>query len=535
MRQSASNRYQLRSAVIFCAMTALSMGLIIRIAALSQGSGIMPVSDGYGSCTIEVVSDRAYIYDCKFLPLVNRENRYFASIVPSPSNSYLLEEYYGSEALPSLISARKPVVIPVDSPDIYAGGVEVYQGKRRYSDGQPAVHVIGSLTDGMTTGASGIEKALDAYLSANGTRISARYSADALGRAFDSGTPETLTRNFGSRAGVVLTLDLRIQNIAETALNKLGQGAVVVMDVKNGDIKALASHPDYDPNHISDYTDAENSPFLNRAFAAYSVGSTFKLVTAAAALESGIPTTFEHSCPGWIDAGGVRFNCQKLSGHGELSMKDALAVSCNPYFIALAAETGAENIKSLAIRLGFGTADVFCDGLCTSSGNLPSDQTLSTPAGAANFAFGQGELLATPVQICKLVCTIANGGYSVTPRLIDGYTEDGRTLSEAAPIYAQNRVLSASTAATLRKYMVNVVKNGSGRRAAPESGGAGGKTASAQTGQFTDGVEKIEGWFAGFYPADEPRYAIVVLAEGAGSGATAAAPVFKEIADGIGE
>ncbi len=463
-----------RAAAVFCVMIVLSMGLIVRLAVLSRGSGIMPVSDGYGSYTLEAVHDRAYIYDCRFLPLVNRENRYFAAVLPSEANSHLLSEYYGPEAVPQLLSAKKPVVFPVASPDIYASGVEIYQGKRRYSDDQPAVHIIGSLTDGMTTGASGVEKALDGYLDANGARISVRYRADALGRAFDSGAPETLTQSFGSRAGVVLTLDLRIQNIAEAALQKLERGAVVVMDVKNGDIKAAASHPAYDPNHISDYTEAPDSPFLNRAFAAYSVGSTFKLVTAAAALESGVPTTFEHVCTGSIDVGGVRFNCQKLTGHGALAMKDALAVSCNPYFIALASETGAESIRELAIRLGFGAADTLCDGLCTAPGNLPSSLTISTPAGAANFAFGQGELLATPLQICKLVCTIANGGYSVTPRLIDGYTEDGRTLCESAPVYAQNRVLSERTAAILQKYMINVVKNGSGRRAAPEHGGAGG-------------------------------------------------------------
>ncbi len=527
--------YSRRTVAVFCAMIAASMGLIIRLAALSRDGGVRAVSGSYGSCTVNAVSDRAYIYDCRFLPLVNRSDRYFAAVLPSPSNARLLEEHYGPEAVSSLIAARKPVVIPLDSPDVYAEGVEICRGKRRYSDHQPAVHVIGSLTGGMTQGASGIEKALDGYLAANGAKISVRYRVDALGRAFEAVAPETLTENLGSRTGVVLTLDLRMQNIAEAALRRTGQGAVVIMDVKNGDIKALASYPSYDPNDLSDLTNAELSPFINRAFSAYSVGSTFKLVTAAAALESGITGDFEHFCPGCIDVGGVRFNCQKLSGHGSLTMRDALAVSCNPYFIALAAETGANSIRLLAEQLGFGTADTFCDGLSTAEGNLPSAQTLSTPAGAANFAFGQGELLATPIQICKLVCAIANGGYSVTPRLIDGYTEDGRTLSDTAPIYAQNRVLSASTAETLREYMVNVVENGSGRRAAPEAGGAGGKTASAQTGQYAYGVEKIEGWFAGFYPADEPRLAIVVLAEGAGSGALAAAPIFKEIADGIGE
>ncbi|MBE6884196.1 MAG: hypothetical protein E7487_06285 [Ruminococcaceae bacterium] len=507
--------------------------LVFRLAALSQGVGTKPASADHGSYTLNVINDRAYFYDCRFVPLVNNTPQYTAAVLPNPANSFLLESYYPPSAVMELLATRKPVLLPLPSDEIYAPGVQIYRGKKRYSDTQTAVHLIGSLTDAMTVGGSGLEKALDDYLTQNSTVISARYHTDALGRAFDNDIPETITDNPDDPAGVVLTLDLRVQSIAEKALKKLTCGAVVIMDIKNGDIKASASYPVFNPNNLSADMDSALSPFLNRAFASYCVGSTFKLVTAAAALEANIPTTFEHICTGSVTIGDVTFHCQNRTGHGSLMLKDALAFSCNPYFISLAAETGADRIYSLALLLGFGSQDTLWENFSTSPGNLPSAQTLATPAGAANFAFGQGELLATPIQLCKLVCTIANGGYSVTPRLIDGFTDDGVVLTQPAPLYSQNRILSEETANILKEYMINVVKNGSGRRAAPDFLSAGGKTASAQTGQYIDGEEKIEGWFAGFYPAEEPRFAITVLAEGAGSGAVTAAPVFKEIADGL--
>jgi len=522
-----------RIAAVFSLLLALMMGLVFRLASLSTGASLKPVSASHGSFTLEMINDRAYIYDCRFIPLTNSTPRYSAAVLPLPDNLPLLEQYYPSSDLSRLLADRKPILLPIDTADTDLRGVQVYRGKNRYSENQPAVHVIGSLGDGMTVGESGIEKALDQYLTQNSTVIKARYRADALGRAFDDGAPETLTLNPDNPAGAVLTIDLRLQNIAENALKKLNCGAVVIMDVRSGDLKAVASYPEFDPNDLSASLDAELSPFLNRAFSAYSVGSTFKLVTAAAALESGIPVTFEHTCCGSITVGDVKFNCQYLSGHGSLEMERALAVSCNPYFISLGSEVGGDKIAELASLIGFGCADTLWENYSTAPGNLPSNRTLALPAGTANFAFGQGELLATPLQICKLICVIANGGFTVAPRLIDGFTEDGITLCDTAPRYSPNRVISAETAETLRQYMINAVENGSGRNAAPEHLGAGGKTASAQTGQYIDGDEKIEGWFAGFYPADEPQFAIVVLAEGAGSGAVAAAPVFKEIADGI--
>ena len=156
-------------------------------------------------------------------------------------------------------------------------------------------------------------------------------------------------------------------------------------------------------------------------------------------------------------------------------------------------------------------------------------------AETANFSFGQGSLTATPVQLACLVSAAANGGGGVTPRLVRGVTADGERLSLETARYDPIPVFSQRAAAAVREGMIGVVEHGSGTAAKPDAGGAGGKTASAQTGQFVDGKEIVHAWFAGFCPAEEPRWAIVVFVEAGESGGDAAAPVFREIAQALEE
>ena len=137
------------------------------------------------------------------------------------------------------------------------------------------------------------------------------------------------------------------------------------------------------------------------------------------------------------------------------------------------------------------------------------------------------------MQIACLVSAIANGGGAITPRLVAGSTVDGTSLTSPTAVYSPRPVFLPEAAEQVRRMMVSVVEEGSGKNAKPQRGGAGGKTASAQTGQYLDGEEVVHAWFAGFYPAEEPRYTIVVFCEGGDSGGDRACPVFKEIADGI--
>jgi penicillin-binding protein 2 len=215
-------------------------------------------------------------------------------------------------------------------------------------------------------------------------------------------------------------------------------------------------------------------------------------------------------------------------------MERALEVSCNCYFINLAAGLRPELLLTLAGNMGLGEAVELAEGMLTQPGNLPAPEELANPAAYANFSFGQGSSLASPLQMAVAVAAIANSGLAVTPRLVMGVTEDGLTLTEPNPTYAASRVLSESTAAILRDLMIRVVEEGSGAPAMPRTGSAGGKTSSAQTGQLVGGKEIVHAWFAGFYPADRPRYSIAVFVEGGESGERVAAPIFKAICDGIG-
>ena len=128
---------------------------------------------------------------------------------------------------------------------------------------------------------------------------------------------------------------------------------------------------------------------------------------------------------------------------------------------------------------------------------------------------------------------MVNGGGAVTPRLVAGSTTDGTSLTEPTAVYSPRQVFLPEATAQVREMMIAVVEEGSGTNAMPARGGAGGKTASAQTGQYVDGEEIVHAWFAGFYPAESPRFVIVVLCEGGESGGDRACPIFRDIADGI--
>jgi penicillin-binding protein 2 len=440
--------------------------------------------------------------------------------------------------VPAGASQTKPYLLPVEE-EVYAKGVEMIDAVERYGDEQLAPHIVGYLNPEKTNGAAGIEMAYDDLLKQYDGSLKLRYTLDAAGHTLTLNPPEVLRDNYKSEGGVALTLDADFQRIAQRAMKGVEKGAAVVMDVATGDIKASVSVPAYDANDLAASLQDPDSPFVNRAFSQYNVGSTFKLVVAAAALESGVSRYERYTCEGYADVGGHIFYCHWRNGHGNIDLKKAIEISCNPFFIHLGLETGGKNIVSMAREIGFTRAAQFTDDIRTQSGTLPSDAELESDAAVANLSFGQGSLTATPIQIAQMVSTTANGGFAVTPRLVEGFTDDGKTYYEHTAAYAPSRVFSKRTSDILRETLVNNVEVGSGVKAKPTVAGvgAGGKTASAQTGIYLEpGVEESEvvhAWFAGYFPADTPKYAVVVLVEDGKSGEDTAAPIFRKIADGI--
>lgn len=400
----------------------------------------------------------------------------------------------------------------------------------RYEDEQTLCHIIGYLNPENTVGISGLEKDYDDILGCNNF-VKFKYYTDALGRLLNK--TETDYSSYNNKSGIKLTIDKGIQSISEKSGKSLGKGAVVVMDLK-GEIKALSSFPTYNPNNLTEAVENSEEPLFNRALGNYAVGSVFKILVCAAALESGVSETYTHYCNGYEYCGGVRFNCHKEDGHGEVDMRTALAQSCNTYFINLAKEVGANKILALAKNFMIDESMTLSDSIYASAGTLPDMSVLSSSAGLANFSFGQGELTSSPLKMCSIYCTVANGGILYSPKLVTAKVSKSGKEKLINSNNDYKRVLKESTCEKLREFLTFVVSDGTGMTANSEIVSAAGKTATAQTGVFkSDGSEKLNSWFIGFVPANKPEYVIAVMKEDGTSGSGDCAPVFRDIAEFI--
>lgn len=525
-----------RMTVLYALVLCIAAALFFRIYYLTSGDALRTAASTQSGYTLKVLEERGTIYDSRFQRLTDYGERYVAAVMPCPQALSALSERLTGERRAQMIESfqnNRPFLIEVPDAHIYAYGVDIFTAHSRYSEDQPAAHIVGHLQDG--TGVYGIEKSYDSILRSCGSKAEVRYTVDAHGAPLHNIPP--VIREEDSAEGVVLTLDLDIQKaVEEVASYYIHKGAVVVMDVKTGDIKASASFPDFDPNDLAGALQQEGQPFLNRAFCAYNVGSTFKLLMAACALDSGISENLGYECVGAVEVAGVRFRCHKQSGHSWLTMQRAIEQSCNPYFVNLGQKLSPKKLLELCSAAGLARQVKLAPQLLSAPGTLPDPAELESRAALANFSFGQGSLTATPLQIAQMISCIANGGQAVTPRLVAGATTDGATLSDENPNAAPAQVISPQAAAVVRRMMISTVEKGSGTAAKPDFGSAGGKTGSAQTGTYgEDGREIVHAWFSGFYPAQNPQYAIVVLNENGNSGGAVAAPVFRGVANAIHE
>lgn len=519
---------------LFCLLMLALIGQLCRVV---FSDDLQQTARQQSSYTLTVTEERGMIYDCKMQPLVSIEESWRTVVFPTPGNQQKVLAAVSEErraAVAELLETGTPFILEtekaVDAEMVYSFSVA-----QRYSEEQLAPHIIGYL-DYEGVGVTGIERSYQDFLAENGRKITVTGTLNALQQTITGIEPEVSISD--TSAGVVLTIDRELQQIVEEIGGEMLQkGAIVVMDPYTGQLRAVASFPSYSPLNLNAaLQDTDGSPLLNRAFLSYSVGSTFKIATTAAALETlgketCIGRTF--SCTGILDVYGQSFRCHKRDGHGELDLFDAMRESCNPWFISLGLETGGEALLEMAERLGFGETVTLAEGICINGGSLPTAATLSAPAAVANLSFGQGELSASPVQIARMVSAVVNGGKLVSPSLVVGTTLDGKTVErDARPL--EKTVFSGETAAQLQNILCYAVMSDDSQNAKPTLTTAGGKTATAQTGQYdAEGNELEQGWFAGFFPARDPQYVVVVLAENEGYGNTTAAPVFAAIADAV--
>ena len=505
----------------------------------SQSAEYVAAAVGQSVYKLDVAATRGMIYDCNLQPLVGGSLIRVAAAAPAPETVGALENATGGryrERLAAALEDGKPFLLEVDR-EINSPYLDVFSVPQRYAEDQPAVHVIG-YTDGLGGGASGIEYAMNDVLTAASGEIAVYYTMDALGHVMP-GVPRKVENSINlARAGVQLTLDAAMQSIAEKAGEKLGKGAVVITQVPDCEIRACASFPGFSPLELGAAAKSGDSPLINRAFCAYAPGSVFKLIPSAVLLESGPGLAGEtFTCTGSINAGGMLFYCAGGEAHGEVDLKAALEKSCNGYFISTARALGGQNVLGLAYNMGLGEFQEFGRGLVTQSGNLPEAKALENVRALANFAFGQGEITVTPVQLCGLMNTIASGGVYSTPKLISALVDERMEITPLQPVTQRSaRVMSIPTAQQLQDILIAAAKEGTGKKGAPENATVGIKTGTAQTGVFDENGEELYNfWYCGFV-CDEtgPGYCITVLREGIAEDEGITAKVFKEIAASIG-
>ena len=327
-----------------------------------------------------------------------------------------------------------------------------------------------------------------------------------------------------------LTIDLEVQLAAERALPDSLAGALVALDPRTGAVLAVVSKPTFDPNiFVSFQAQKERrrvlqseTVLLNRALhGRYPPGSTLKMVSAIAALETGVTDTLSlfEPCYGALTVGRSRFRCHKRTGHGGLTLLGAIETSCNVYFYHLARLISIETWHKYAAKLGFGQpTGIVYPG--EAAGLLPSRQYYEERGGWSfghllNLSIGQGAVLVTPIQMARYAAAIANGGYLVTPYI-----------SGAPPPRQRIDSISSRTFAIVRKAMHRVVASdtGTGRRARVDSIAIAAKTGTAQVPSRDD-----DAWMVAFAPYENPAIVIAAVVEGGGSGGARVGPVVREV------
>jgi len=378
---------------------------------------------------------------------------------------------------------------------------------------------------------------------------SVKYGATGIeiGRNTDlSGTsePATLDALINQMSGgpqpgnnIVLTLDPGLQRIAydDLAATPTGRGSAMTIDPKTGEILALATYPSYDPNNLDQtFPELANNPaapLLNRATQSlYPPGSTFKMITASAALKAGVRPSDEFFDPGYLDTPGYRVVNYQGKSFGRLTFAEALVFSVNVIFAKIAIrEVGPQLLYETAQAFGFGDPyDDFPLPVSASDLGYPVDQWVE--GNTAQIAFGQDRVSSNVFEMGLVAATVANDGVMMDPRIVrEVRSPDGIILDRPAPS-ARKRVLDQGTAQTLNGMMQGVITTGELTEAEVPGVKVAGKTGTAEAPP-----RQPHSWFVAFAPADDPEIAVAVMVENGGAigpqgdAATPAIPIAQDL------
>ncbi len=415
-------------------------------------------------------------------------------------------------------------------------GIGVYEeSQRTYPNGSLAAHVLGYVgIDNI--GLNGIEMSMNKELEGKPGRIVSEK--DAAGREIPQATHKYIEPVPGN--SLVLTIDETIQYFVEREIDKVMEErrpkgvSVIVMEPKTGAILAMANRPMFDPNKYNDYpreTWRNNAIWMN-----YEPGSTFKIITSAAALEEGVVKPESRFFdPGFIMVADRRIKCWRYPRtHGAQSFEEVVQNSCNPGFVEVGLDLGKDRFYKYIKAFGFGEkTGVPLAG--ESKGIVISEQDVK-PISIATISIGQS-ISVTPIQLISAVSAVANGGELMKPQLVREIRSADNTIVEEIKPESQKEVISKSTAKQLNGILEKVISQGSGRDAIVEGYRMAGKTGTAQKagrGGYAQG--KYISSFAGFGPVDDPKIAVLIVIDepqGAYYGGVIAAPVFRELSRDI--
>lgn len=419
---------------------------------------------------------------------------------------------------------------------------------RYYPYGLQASHVLGYIGQinqetlsqkqiegyriGDIIGLSGVEKEYEHFL--RGIDGGQQIEVDPSGR------PVKILGNINPIQGsnLTLTLDIELQKIAMNEM-KNKKGAVVVLNPKNGDILALYSSPNFDPNLFTKPISQKNwdkmhyasKPLHNRAIATYPPGSIFKLITSVAALEKNITNPERvFYCPGYMMIGKRKAECWKA--HGRINFFDGVINSCDVVFYTLGLELGAEQISRYGSEFGFGTKTMV-DLPGESRGTMPNNNWKKRvfheswyPGDSFNLAIGQGFMQASPLQVAYMISIIANKGIGFKPHLLDLVDDyQGKIIYQYKPEIINTVHLRADTWNFLHDSMEQTVLRGTGVATKIEGLRIAGKTGTAEDPPR----KQPHAWFASFAPVDNPQLVVVVFVESGGHGGSISAPIAKKI------
>jgi len=546
-----------RAFLLLLVFTIAFVGLVIRLFDIQIVNGERLSKAAYAQRinSIEIEKLRGDILDRNEIPFTNRSKKFLIVLKPlflqeheeqlKKICSILGMDYEKIKS--SMRSMLEPIVIETDEHrkniimNLNYEGVSIINSLHRYDDNSLAKHIIGYINSVDGVGSTGIEKFYNNALT---------YDAETLVAVVTDGRNNILPGmgyrimkipGTNKKLNVKLTLDYHIQKIVEDVMEKHDiKGAVVVEDVNNGDIVAIASKPDFDQNNIAKYLNSTEQELFNRAVASYDLGSIFKIIDLAVMLEVKDNWDEEYFCTGSIKIGDREFKCynHEEGGHGYVNLEKAFALSCNTYFInAVVNEIDIRKLLQKAHEFGLdNNTGINEQGIDEAKGNLPLDKKFFSYGDIANISIGQGEIMATPIQVADIVATIANGGIKNKINIVDSIVNENGNKVRGIKVERGYRVLDKKIADKIKRMMENVIDYGTGRMISLEKyGGAAGKTGSAETGQYVNGQSAVHGWFAGYFPRVNPKYSVAVFVENGRAGGTAGGPVFEEIAKRVME